>query len=151
MDVTIDVYDFADQDEIKEVVLDEVRNIIRNNYGKQESGLDRLLTNLSYQYVFDMVNEQIDEDLSQFLKCKIVSIIEDLSSYSVFKKADAWDRESSKAYKILQEEIGNSRPLIKARVHQIIAEYPFSELEHDEIGEVIRQCVMDKLFGGDGV
>lgn len=146
MEVSIDVYDVASEEEVKEAVLDVVRSLVVRQFSGAEENLNRLIANLSYSYVFEMVNQQFDGNLNELLKSKIVDIINNLSTYTVFQKKDAWEKEDSVAYKALQEEMTNARPLIKNRVEHIIQEYPFHELDQDEIGEVIYQCIMDKLF-----
>ena len=146
MEVNIDVYDVASEEEVKEAALDAVRSLVVRQFSGAEENLNRLITNLSYSYVFEMVNKQFDGNLNEILKNKIVDIINKLSTYTVFQKKDAWEKEDSVAYKALQKEMENARPLIKNRVEQIIQDYPFHELDQDEIGEVVYQCVMDKLF-----
>jgi hypothetical protein len=93
-----------------------------------------------------MVNRQYDGKLEEILKEKITEVIRELSTYTVFRRKSEWEKEESIAYKTLQEEVVNNRPLIKDKVENIIKNYPFDELKRDEIGDVIYQCVMDKLF-----
>ena len=45
MNIDVNIYDFASEEEIKEAVLDTLRKIVRENYSK-ESQFHRLLTNL---------------------------------------------------------------------------------------------------------
>ena len=77
---------------------------------------------------------------------KTKQIIESLSSYSVFRKADAWERKNSIAYDIMEEECRAARPLIKKRVEQIINEYNFPQLERDEIMYTIADVLTDRLL-----
>ena len=46
----------------------------------------------------------------------------------------------------MQEEYRASRPLIKARVEQIINEYKFPQLERDEIMYTIADVLTDRLL-----
>jgi len=145
MNVNINVYDVASEEEVKQAALDVIRHEVFKTFNK-ENDLDRLISNLSYEFVFNMVNEQFNGNLENLLKEKITEILNDLSSYTVFRRKDAWDRDESIATKILNEECANARPLIKQRVEQIIEQYPFNELKNDEIGEVVYECIMDRLF-----
>jgi hypothetical protein len=149
MNINIDVYEIATQDEIKGAVLDALKSIVIQQFSGTEENLNRLITNLSYRFVWEMVNRQYDGKLDATLRTKISEVINSLSPYTVFSRKDAWQKEESVAYKALQEEMANSRPLIKSRVEQIISEYPFNELKDNEIGEVVYQCVMDRLFKRD--
>jgi len=144
MEINVDVYDFASEEEIKEAVLTTLKGIVRENYQK-EANFDRLLTNLSYSYLFKMVDEQIDGDLGEIIREKTKTAIGDLSAFSVFRRSDAWERKESKAYEIMQDEIVKSRPLIRGRIEQIINEYPFNELSGTEISYTIAESIMDKI------
>lgn len=146
MNITIDVYSIASEEEIKEAALNAIQSIILHQFSGAEENMNRLITNLAYSFVYEMVDKQYDGKLDEFLKAKIPEVINGLSPYTVFRQKDAWQRDDSVAYKALQEEMANSRPLIKARVEKIIDEYPFNELRHDEIGDVIHECIMDRLF-----
>lgn len=64
----------------------------------------------------------------------------------MFRRKDAWDRTESPAVKILDEECANSRPLIREMVEKHIREYPFYELDRDEIGSVIYDVIMEKIL-----
>jgi hypothetical protein len=146
MEMTINVFDVVSEEEIKSVVMDAIRQLVIQQFSGSEENLNRLISNLSYSFVWDMIDQQFNGELRRILSMNISKIINGLSSFSVFRQKDAWGREDSVAYKILQEEMANARPLIKARVEQIVQEYPFHELQYDEIGEVVYQCVMDRLF-----
>ena len=73
-------------------------------------------------------------------------VIEGLSSFTVFRKADVWERKNSVAYDILEEECRNARPLIRQRVEQIVNEYKFPQLERDEIMYTIADVLTDRLL-----
>ena len=149
MELTINISDYIGEDDIKEIIKDSVKGTVRElivGQYNRESGIERLLTNISYTYVVEMVNECFGGELKQILIANITRVISELTAFTVFRKADAWEREDSAAMKILNEVSNESRPLIEKRVTDIIAEYPFNELKQDEIGEVVYQCIMDKLF-----
>lgn len=149
MQINVDIYDIASEKEIKTAVLDAIQSLVVRQFGGLESNLNRLVSNLSYHYVYEMVDRQYDGELDELLKSKIADIINELSSFVVFRRKDVWDKEDSVAYKILREELANARPLIKARVEKVICEYPLHELTREHIGETISECIMDKLFDND--
>ena len=93
-----------------------------------------------------MIDKQIGGNLEQRIKDKVIDVINSLSEFSVFRRKDNWTKEDSIAYRILQEEMKNSRPLIKSRIQQIIDEYPFEKINREMVGDAIYQCIMDKLF-----
>ena len=77
---------------------------------------------------------------------KVRDVIEGLSSFSVFRKADVWERKNSVAYDILEEECRNARPLIRQRVEQIVNEYKFPLFERAEIMYTIADVLTDRLL-----
>lgn len=140
----INVNDYLSSKEIKEVIEDEIRKIIYRKY-RNEGDLDRLIINLSYRYVFEIIDKHFDGNLSNILKEKIVEIINNLSSYVVFKDGDIYGNKESVGKKILNEEVSNSRELIKSNIERIINDYPYDEIK-ETIGDSIYDCIMNRLF-----
>lgn len=147
MKIEIDVNEVLTQEEIKETCINAIESVIVARYRSSESELNRLISNLSYQVVWDMVDRQIDGSLDEKIRSKVTDAIDSLTSFSVFREKDVWGGKESIGQKILNEEIANSRPLIKEKVEKIISNYHFNELKNDEIGDVVYQCIMDRLFG----
>ena len=146
MKVELNFSDYCSHEQIKEIAEDELRNAFRAQFQK-ESDVERVITNLSLEYVFALIAEQWDGDFAEALREQVKkSISEDTIKYQVFRRRDAWDRTESPAVKILDEECANSRPLIKAAVEKHIAAYPFHEFDRDEIGGVIYDVIMDKIL-----
>lgn len=146
MKIEFELSEVLTKEQMKEIAIEELRYAVRKQFGGSEEKLNRLITNISFSYVIDMVNQAYDGKLSEILHQKITKVIDELSSYCVFKRKDSWEKDDSVAYKALQEEMAAARPLIKAKVEEVINNYPFDELKADEIGEIIHECIMDKLF-----
>ena len=149
MDISIDVFDYITPDKISEIVEDELRRAIRSQITK-EADLERVLTNLTCEYVFKIIESEWAAnaiDFEKALREKIADTIEcnDILYY-IFRRKDAWGRTESPAVKILDEECANSRPLIRAMVEKHIREYPFHELDRDEIGSVIYDVITNKIL-----
>lgn len=147
MNIEINVEDYLSPEDIKQcarlAIIDQVKSIYN-----RESDIQRLISNLSYQELFDQIEEVMGEgDIKPILAEKIRGIIDNFSSFHVFREADGWGGKQSIGSRILNEEIEASRPRIKARIDQIIDEYPFNELDRDAIGEQVYDCIMDQLFG----
>ena len=146
MKVEIDIFDYFTPEQIREIAEDELRNAFRSQFRK-EADVERVLTNLSYEYVRKLIAEQWDGDFTAKLREQIEkSISQDTIKYEVFRRKDAWDRSESPAVAILDDECKNSRPLIRAAVEKHIAEYPFHELDRDEIGCVIYDVIMERIL-----
>ena len=144
MDVKIE--DYLDEQEIKEICKDALYQKIREDM--RELNVKDIIANISYAEVAAMVDTYVGEDdfCKKEIPKKVHRIIDELSTYTVFRKADAWERKNSIAYDIMEEECRASRPLIKARVEQIINEYSFPQLERDEIMYTIADVLTDRLL-----
>ncbi len=109
----INVEDYLDRDEIKDIIKNQIRYIV-------ERDAERLLTNSAYYVVFKAVDEALDNSAKEFIKAKAIAVINDLSEYCVFRKKDAWEKEDSIAYQILQEAMNENKDLIKQKVREAI-------------------------------
>lgn len=146
MKIEIDIDEYFTPEMIKEIAEDELRRAFRRQFQK-EADVDRVLANLAHEFVFTLVAEQWDGDFAELLKNKIKYAIEsDHIKYEVFRRKDVWDRTESPAIKILDEECVNARPLIRKCVEKHIREYPFHELDRDEIGNVIYDVIMERIL-----
>lgn len=148
LNIELNILDYVSSEEIKDAVLGAIKSSVAMQYSGQETELNRMVTDISYELVFEMVNKQFDGNLKQILKDKTFEIINDLSSYTVFRRKSEWEKEDSIATKILNEECANLRPIIKQKVEEIVDSYPFNELRKDEIADVIHECIMNRLFEG---
>ena len=142
----IDIKDYLTPEEIKDVCKNALYQKIRENM--HGLNINDIIANISNADVEAMVDAYVGED--DFCKTeipkKVRNVIENLSTFTVFRKADAWKRQSSIAYDIMEEECRAARPLIKKRVEQIINEYNFPQLERDEIMYTIADVLTDRLL-----
>ena len=151
----IDIKDYLTQEEIKDVCKDALYQKIREDM--RGLNINDIIANISNADVEAMVDAYVGED--DFCKTeipkKVRNVIENMSIFTVFRKADVWERKSSIANDILEEECRAARPLIKKRVEQIINEYNFPQLERNEIMYTIADVLTDRLLPekevGDGL
>ena len=144
MDIKIE--DYLDEQEIKEICKDALYKKIREDMRKLN--VNDIIANISYAEVAAMVDTYVGEDnfCKKEIPQKVRRVIDKLSTYTVFRKADAWERGNSIAYDIMQEECRASRPRIKARIEQIIDEYNFPQLERNEIMYTIADVLTERLL-----
>lgn len=151
MDIKIE--DYLSKEEIKEICKDALYQKIREDM--RNLNVNDIVANISYAEVAAMVDTYVGEDdfCKREIPHKVRDVIDGMSTFTVFQKADEWGRKNSIAYDIMQEECRASRPLIKARVEQIINEYKFPQLERDEIMYTIADVLTARLLpekGGNG-
>ena len=144
MDIKIE--DYLSEEEIKEICENVLYQKIREDM--RNLNVNDIIANISKAEVEAMVDAYVGEDdfCKKEIPKKVHRVIDELSTYTVFRKADAWERKNSIAYDIMEEECRASRPLIKARVEQIINEYNFPQLERDEIMYTIADVLTDRLL-----
>lgn len=144
MDIKIE--DYLDEQEIKEICKDALYQKIREDM--RNLNVNDIVANISHAEVAAMVDTYVGEDdfCKKEIPKKVHRVIDELSTYTVFRKADAWERKNSIAYDIMEEECRASRPLIKARVEQIINKYNFPQLERDEIMYTIADVLTNRLL-----
>ena len=144
MDIKIE--DYLNKGEIKEICKDALYQKIREDM--RNLNVNDIIANISNAEVEAMVDAYVGEDdfCKREIPKKVRELIEKLSSYTIFRKADVWERKNSVAYDIMEEECRASRPLIKARVEQIINEYNVPQLERDEIMYTIADVLTDRLL-----
>ena len=144
MDIKIE--DYLDREEIKEVCKDALYQKIREDM--RGLNVNDIIANISHSEVAAMVDTYVGEDdfCKEMIPKKVRDVIDGLSSFTVFRKADAWERKNSVAYDLLEEECRNVRPLIRQRVEQIVNDYKFPQLERDEIMYTIADVLTDRLL-----
>lgn len=148
MNIEVVLSDYLTEADIRDICACEVHAKIREDL--RHLNVNTIISNLSYEEVFRMVDEQIGENgyCRKTIAEKVPELVNSLSSYSIFRKADAWERTESIGQKILDEEVNNARPLIAERIKTIIAEYDFPQLSREDIPYTIADIITDMLFGG---
>jgi len=124
METTINITDYLSQEEIKSIVADQLRESIKAMF-KSESDAQRLLSNLSYQIVFDEIDKVIPNSRELVIE-KTTSILKDIKSYQVFRDA-SYGGKTSLAYDILTNTVRNNVALIDQKVKEKITNHDYSD------------------------
>ena len=141
MKFEVDIKSYLSDDEIRNIIEDEIRQSVPKRVNEMlhnESDFNRIISNLAYQTVRERVDANLPETMDDMLIEKIPQIVKELSAFTVFRKKDAWDREESKGWTILQKVLDDSEPLIRKRVEEIIG-----NLEE----QAVYDFILDKLEG----
>lgn len=117
----IDLNDYLDDDCIKDVLHSQIREEVKKHFSNEEN-VQRLISNQAYKIVYKMVGDMFDESLDTLLKNKVHSLVSELSISNVFKKPDAWSRESNTAYQSLSQAMLDEKDNIKRIVKDNIEE-----------------------------
>lgn len=145
----IKLEDYFSKEEIKDMVEDELRYAVRNVFNNK-SEFEHIISNISYKVVWNMIDEQIKHDeqtCSSLLNQKVVEVINNLSSFCVFRKKDIYNKQDSIGQVILEKSIKDSEELIKTKVEEIINNYDFKEI-NENIEDTIYDCICDAFKRG---
>jgi hypothetical protein len=119
----INVENYLNHNEIKEIVQDELRNQVRQFF-KNEQEAQRLLSNLSYQIVFNEIDKVVPNS-HQLVVDKTMEVLNDIKSFSVFR--DGSYGSKSAAYVIMETAVRNNVDLINEKVKETIINKDYSE------------------------
>ncbi len=141
IEVNLDEYlsEYEKKSIAKQAFYDKCANKYMNDH-------ERLFSNAAYGVVAELVNKEMDNDVSTIIRDKAISIIKDMSSYSIFKSPDAWEREASKGFTILQKALDESAHLIQSRVEAIIGDLESAYIT-ERLNELMYEVVRDRLIG----
>ena len=147
MNIEIDVRDYLSEEEVKNEAIYALRGLFANQLRK-EADIERVLSNLTHEYIFKMVCDKLNVD-REYIESAIADGIKkaiegDTIKYKVFQRKDAWERSESPAVKILDDALANSKELIEAEIERRIREYDFHELQ-EEIQDTIYEVICRKL------
>jgi hypothetical protein len=139
--ILIEIDQFITEEEKRSLVAAAFREAAQR---RSNEDFERILSNAAYALVQKEVDTAFDGNMAAVVREKAIAIIGKLSEYTVFKKADAWDRGESVAYKHLQSAMDEAKPVITAKVMEIVQAIDQHAL-HAEIGERIASAVIEKL------
>lgn len=148
MNITIDIKDYLSEDEIKDECRFAIRNSIYEMFCKNESDIDRLISNLGYEFIFEAVSKAIGKDSEEMIVKKVTELAKDSSAikYEMWRKKDVWDRSESPAIKILHEAIEDNNWLMRDCVQKVIMDFEFPDVR-DAMYDIACEIVSEKLFG----
>lgn len=149
MNININIEDYLSEEEIKDECKMAIRHSIYDKY-KKEAALDRLISNLSHEFIFTEISQCINEDVENLIRNKVIELLNDGSCirYELFRKGDAWERETSVGYHILKQAIKDSENLIIEKVTTEINNYDFGNKReiYDKIMDCVTSIIDERLF-----
>lgn len=140
-ELTINVDDYLSESDKRRIVTDAFSAAAAAHAQKD---FERIISNSAYYLVGEIVDQHFDGNMVATLKEKAISVINNLSSSTVFSPPNAWDRAASKGFEHMQSALDELKPLIHQRVHDLIARYNSDEL-CSLIEEQISEAIIAKL------
>ncbi|WP_313048091.1 hypothetical protein [Pseudomonas soli] len=136
-ELTINVDDYLSESDKRRIVIDAFSAAAAAHAQKD---FERIISNSAYYLVGEIVDQHFDGNMVATLKDKAISVINNLSSSTVFSPPNAWDRAASKGFEHMQSALDGLKPMIHQRVHDLIARYNSEELRsliEEQIGDAI--------------
>jgi len=121
--LVIDIKDYLSEDEIKQILIEQVKINI-NSLFKNEENTQRLLSNLSYEIVFNEIDKLVPNS-RQVILDKTEKIIRDIKSYSVFRDG-SYGSKPSLAYVMMEDAVKSNKDLINEKVKDTIINKDYS-------------------------
>lgn len=148
MEVLIDIEDYVTPEDIKDEAMYVIRSELARQYHDKEAEINRLITNLSYEFVFKAVSDAIGESAEKKITDAVSHLLEDESHirYLLWRRKDAWDRTESPAIDIMEKAIKDNEGLIRTKVMQAIDNFKFDDVK-TAIYESLDTVIYDKVFG----
>lgn len=141
MKAEINFDDYLSSEEKKQIVQQEFRAAICKHLST-ESHADRIISNLSYGVVEEIINKHCGKLLSETVPPKVEKIIEEIGTHTVFSKPSVWDRDASGGYQIILDALKKNRPMLEEKVKEHI-----NGIQQDLIREFVKDTVVDILCG----
>lgn len=144
----IKVEDYFTEDEIKEIVIDEVRNSVRC---RDEENLTRIITNASHYWFHDIVSEVMVDDFNSEIENQVKKVLSEVSSYTIIREGSYGDKPS-KAYLLIQEYVEKHKSILENKVKEKIENLKeFDILSYkgrEEIADSVSQAIYDVVMRG---
>lgn len=113
----MNINDYLTEEQKHEIACKTFKDMCAVKFSKD---FERILSNAAYETAAKIVESSIGESMDDIIADKAKVIIEELTAFTVFKKPDVWDRDSSRAYKVLQDCVSEEKEAIKEKVNQAI-------------------------------
>lgn len=123
MEIKLNITDYLSREEIKQIIIEEIRQSAAKVF-KDEENIKRILSNTAYQIIFDEV-EKIVPNCKGIIEEKTKSIIENFSSYSVFREG-SYGTPKSLASSYVEDFVKNNKELVLEKVKDTIVNHDFS-------------------------
>ena len=130
----IDIMKYITDEQIGEIVADAVRDKVRD---ASSESLSTMISNAAYTIVWEMVNEQFNDKLENMLKNKVVEIINNMSSFNVFRWKSYYSDKNSRGADIVDETINGMRNEIVKKVRKEFDDFKFTKKIKNEIAEIM--------------
>ena len=140
--------DYLTEDEIKDIVIDEVRSSVRS---RSEESLTRIIKNASHYWFHDLVSEVMGDDFNSEIENQVKKVLSEVSSYTIIREG-SYRENPSKAYLLMQEYVEKHKSILEDKVKEKLenlSEFDILRYEgREEIASSVSQAIYDVVMRG---
>ena len=144
----IKVDDYLTEDEIKDIVIYEVRSSVKS---RNEENLTRIIKNASHYWFRDIVSEVMGENFNEKIEEQVKEILSKVSEYTVIRDG-SYGGNQSKAYLLIQEYVEKHKSILEDKVKEKLenlSEFDILRYEgREEIADSVSQAIYDVMMRG---
>ena len=140
--MNINFKDYLSDEEIKEIIIDELRKEAREHFCNEKE-FTRILTNISYYELWNKIEEEVPNS-QDIIKEKVKEKLNEISSYDILRKKAEFNDSNSLAYDILEKYVDENKNIIENKVKNIFNELSKTDLKY-EIQDILENYI-EKLF-----
>lgn len=111
---------YLDEGEMKDIAREEWREYCREEFSRRS--VEAIISNAAYEIVHKLADESINEDIGKLIAEKVIKVIDDLGTFSVFRGPDKLTRGESPAWKCLQKAVVDQSDLLSEAVRKAIGD-----------------------------
>ena len=143
MEIKINVEDYLDREEIKELISYEISKSAKND-------AERILSNTAYGVVFEAVDKALDSSMQEIITQKVLKIIDGLSEFCVFRDLDVsyGRQEASLGYKMINSALTENKKLLDDKVYNLLTGYDIDNRIKNRIEDSLEDIILDVLKKG---
>lgn len=141
MEMQIKVEDYLSREDITEMIRYQLNVAIRKD-------AERILSNTAYAVVFEAVDKALDDKAKDIIKEKTLDIINKLSEFCLFRRADAWGAKASVGQEIVDKALVDNTATIYKRVESIIAELNIEGRITQRVDDSLEDILLTVLKNG---
>ena len=141
MEMQINVEDYLSKEEITEMIRYQLNVAIRKD-------AERILSNTAYAVVFEAVDKALDNKAKDIIKEKTLDLINNLSAFFLFRRADDWGGKSSVGQEIIDKALVDNTATIYKRVESIIAELNIEDRITQRVDDSLEDILLTVLKNG---
>lgn len=139
--IEINIADYLSEDDLKQIVITIVKEEVRKKFLNDTKQLERIISNNSYDILFNVIDETFDMDVKTLVKNKTIDIINNYNTdFGIFRVKNAWDREESIGTIFVKQIVTDNFKLLENSVVTAMKQIPKSI-----INTQLKEVLIDKM------